>query len=86
LGLTIDEYRNFAKKIISSDGKFILTPELFKKLNDFSTNFGLSTVFDFNSYMQELLKAHLEGYEFENMDQEDFKHVGGPIILTILKH
>jgi hypothetical protein len=86
LGLTIDEYRKFAKKIISTDGKFILTPELFKKMNDFSSSFGLNKVFDFNSYMQELLKAHLEGYEFETMDQDDFQHVGGPIILTILKH
>ena len=86
LGLTIDEYRKFAKKIISSEGKFILTPELFKKLYDFSNNFGLSNVFDFNSYMQELLKAHLEGYEFDTMEEEDFKHVGGPIILTIMKH
>ena len=86
LGLTIDEFKNFATKIISSEGKFILTPELYKKIQNFSEAFGLNQVFNFNNYVQDLLKLSLEGYEYDTMQMEDFKHVGGPIILTILKH
>lgn len=86
LGLTIDEFQNFAAKIVSSEGKFVLTPELYKKIQNFAETFGLNTVFDFNNYLQDLLKAHLEGYEFATMAAEDFEHVGGPIILTINKH
>lgn len=86
LGLTIDEFQNFTSKVITTDGKFVLTPELYKKIQNFGETFGLSTVFDFNNYLQDLLKGHLEGYEFATMASEDFEHVGGPIILTITKH
>ena len=86
LGLTIDEFKNFASKVISTEGKFILTPEMYKKIQNFATSFGLDTVFDFNNYIQDLLKASLEGYDFQTMELEDFQHIGGPIILTIMKH
>jgi hypothetical protein len=86
LGLTVDEYKLFSQRIISSEGKFVLTPELFKKIQNFAETFGLNTVFDFNNYLQDLLKSQLEGYDLDHMSQEDFKHVGGPIILTIMKH
>lgn len=86
LGLTIDEFKNFATKIVSTEGKFILTPELYKKIQNFTETFGLNLVFDFNNYLQDLLKSQLEGYDFATMDDEDYKHIGGPIILTIVKH
>lgn len=86
LGLTIDEFRSFASKTITSEGKFVLTPELFKKIQNFALTFGLNNVFDFNNYLQDLLKAHMEGYEIDTMDDADFEHVGGPIILAITKH
>jgi len=44
LGLTIDEFKNFARKIVSSEGKFILTPEMYKKIQNFAETFGLNTV------------------------------------------
>ncbi len=86
LGLTIDEFKKFTQKLISSDGKFILTPEIYKKIQNFTQTYGLDTVFDFNNYIQDLINTHLVGYDFETMDPEDFKHTGGPIILTIIKH
>lgn len=87
LGLTIDEYKTFSQGIISpSEGKFILTPELFKKIQNFTETFGLNQVFDFNNYLQDLLKSQLEGYDLDHMSEEDYKHVGGPIILTLKKH
>ncbi|MBC7712656.1 MAG: hypothetical protein H7177_04930 [Rhizobacter sp.] len=86
LGLTVDEYRTFSQGIISSEGKFVLTPELFKKIQNFTETYGLNQVFDFNNYLQDLLKSQLEGYDLEGMTDEDYKHVGGPIILTIMRH
>jgi hypothetical protein len=87
LGLTVDEYKTFSEGIISpSEQKFILTPELFKKIQKFAENYGLNQVFDFNNYLQDLLKSQLEGYDLEHMAEEDYKHVGGPIILAMMKH
>ncbi len=86
LGLTIDEFKNFATKIITSDGKYTLTPELYKKIQNFAESFGLNLVFDFNNYLQDLLKSQLEGYDYSTMADEDYEHIGGPIILTIIKH
>jgi hypothetical protein len=86
LGLTVDEFKNFASKVVSTEGKFILTPELYKKIQNFSETFGLNQVFDFNNYIQDLLKSQLEGYEYDSLAIEDFKHIGGPIILTVMKH
>ncbi len=86
LGLTTDEFKKFTAKVISSEGKFILTPELYKKIQNFAETFGLNIVFDFNNYIQDLLKAHLEGYDYSNLETEELQHIGGPIILTIIKH
>lgn len=86
LGLTLDEFKSFTKKIISSEGKFILSPEIYQKIQFFLKNFGLDSVFDINNYLQTLIKSNLEGYEFDQLSDEDFAHVGGPIILAITKH
>ena len=86
LGLTIEEYKRFVSGVLTSEGEFILTPELFKKIQHFADTFGLSRVYDFNNYMQDLLKTQLVGYDLDQMADEDFKHVGGPIILTIKQH
>ena len=86
LGLTLDEFKSFATKVVSSEGKFVLTPELYKKIQNFTESFGLNQVFDFNNYLQDLLKSQLEGYDYESLDLDDFKHIGGPIILTLKKH
>lgn len=86
LGLTLEEFKSFTKKVITSDGHFVLTPEIFQKIVSFANTFGLNTIFDFNQYMQYILKNSLEGYDFQNLSDDDFKHVGGPIILCLYRH
>ncbi len=86
LGLTIDEFKSFSSKIVTREGKFVLTPELYQKIQYFLKTFGLDQITGANNYLQSLLTEHLEGYDFEALDFEDFKHVGGPIILNRLKH
>lgn len=86
LGLTIDEFKSFATKVITSDGRFILTPELYQKIKNFTEKFGLANVTGFHNYFQKILQDQLEGYEYETLAFEDFMHVGGPIILNRHKH
>lgn len=86
MGLTIEEFKNFALKVVGTQGKFILTPELYQKIQHFVVTFGLSSVSNIHNYLQTLLTSSLEGYEFEFMNDDDFKHVGGPIILSVYKH
>jgi hypothetical protein len=86
MGLTIDEFKSFALKIVGTQGKFVLTPELYQKIQKFIEIFGLSEVANIHNYLQNLLTSSLEGYEFEFMADDDFKHVGGPIILSVYKH
>ena len=85
--MTVDEYKTFSQGIVSpSEGKFILTPELFKKIQKFTETYGLNQVFDFNNYLQDLLKSQLEGYDLDHMEEDDYTHIGGPIILNMKKH
>ncbi len=86
LGLTIDEFKKFAMLVISTNGNFIITPELFKKIQSFAEIYGLNNIFDFNNYLQEILKKQLEGYDYNSLSYDDFQHVGGPIILNVSKH
>ena len=86
MGLTIDEFKSFALKIVGTEGKFVLTPELYQKIQNFVVTFGLSNVSNIHNYLQILLTSALEGYEYEFMSDDDFKHIGGPIILSVYKH
>ena len=86
MGLTIDEFKSFAVKVVGTEGKFVLTPELYQKIQHFIITFGLTHVSNIHNYLQTLLTNALEGYEYEFMPDEDFKHVGGPIILSVYKH
>lgn len=86
LGLTLDEFKKFTSLLITSDGKFILTPEIYSKIQLFAKSFGLDQVFDFNNYLQKIIVNSLEGYDFTELADEDFTHVGGPIILSIIRH
>lgn len=86
LGLTIDEFKSFATKVITSEGQFVLTPELYQKIKNFAVKFGLSEITGFHNYFQKILQDQLEGYEYETLAFEDYKHVGGPIILNRHKH
>lgn len=86
LGLTLEEFKKFTGLLITTDGKFVLTPEIYSKIQLFAKSFGLDQVFDFNNYLQKIIVNSLEGYDFTELADEDFAHVGGPIILSIIRH
>jgi len=86
LGLTILEFKKFIKDYINKDGKLEISQKNFTIMNDFFSTYGLSNVSGLSLFLQRLLKDNLEGYDYENLQAEDFKHVGGPIILNIQTH
>lgn len=73
LGITIKEFKQFLRNIQNDKASQITL---------FSKSFSLDVVENFPLYLENLLKDHLEGYQFEAMPFEDFKHVGGPILLN----
>lgn len=85
LGLTVEEFRRFAIWLLSEEGEFEPSEDIRLKLKEFLNSFGLSKVSYVEDYFYSLIKRHIEGYEYSELEEEEFKHVGGPIILNSLK-
>jgi len=83
MGLTIDEYRKFLS-MVTAEGSLKSFKELKESIVKFKSQFGLNEVLDFNDYMYTLLQNHLDGYDITELKDEDYRHVGGPIILNVL--
>jgi len=56
-----------------------LDPQLDKFLNDF----GMEKILYGKDYLYNILLQHFEGYEFDKMADDEFKHVGGVILLNL---
>lgn len=82
MGLTLDEYKMFAKGMISKNSKVDETSEFSKKCEEYATKFGMGDVPEFKHYLLGILAEQMEGYDYDGLSVEDFKHVGGPIILA----
>ncbi|OUR97147.1 hypothetical protein A9Q84_12535 [Halobacteriovorax marinus] len=76
IGVTVAELRTFSKDILCNE------LSLDKKVKTFISEFGLNEVTGTESYIQEVLKFHLSGYDLEELETEEFRHVGGPLILN----
>lgn len=76
MGVTIKELITFSQ-ILKKDEN-----ELLIELRAFLKQFGLEEITNMDAYMAVITRNHLEGYEFDQMTEEDFQHVGGPIILN----
>ncbi len=82
LGLTVNEYREFAGMVTSGES-LLSASELNKVLDSFVQKFGLVQVGGIKYYLLTLLEKHMSGYDFSELPEEDFKHVGGPILLNL---
>lgn len=87
LGLTISELKSFVLKYFQRQGsEFIAIPLENKLMDELLTNFlkdlSIDNIFGFKGYVYGVLCEHLSGYEFENLELQDYQHVGGPILLT----
>lgn len=82
LGLTINEYKKFAGMVVKGES-LLSADELNQMLDDFISKFGLDAITEVKLYLLTLLESHMAGYDFESMAEEEFVHVGGPILLNL---
>jgi hypothetical protein len=87
MGVTISELKEFYHKYFTKNGEEYLIkgeedPILRQKLHEFTVKFGLNLIPGFEMYLYQLMVEQLNGYEVDGMTEEDFKHVGGPILLN----
>lgn len=83
MGVSISEFREFAK--LSNISSSVLTNDyLVTKAHGFAQTFGLDKIEAIEEYILKILHDHLSGYEFESLRDDEFKHIGGPIIFNTL--
>ncbi len=88
MGVTISELKTFYHKFFKKNGQEYLIkgeedPILREESTRFIEKFGLENIPRFDKYLYQILLEQLNGYEIDDMSPEDFKHVGGPILLNI---
>lgn len=88
MGVTISELKSFYHKFFTKNGQEYLIkgeedPILREESARFIKKFGLEKIPRFDKYLYQILVEQLNGYEVDDMSPEDFKHVGGPILLQI---
>ena len=74
MGVSIDELRSFSSKVLKNDSL------LLQCANNFKNTFGLDEVIGFENFLVDIIKYHLSGYDLEELDESEFKHVGGPLL------
>jgi len=80
LGLSLEEFKSLIDIIMTKDMK-LNKAKVETLFEDYKAQFGLKDVPHFNEYMVELLVGQIEGYDYPNLEKEEFAHVGGPILL-----
>jgi hypothetical protein len=88
LGVTISDVRQFFDKYFFKQGKEFLIKDINdlsmqKLLLNFKQSFGFQKIQSFEFYLYQIMIDQLNSYEIETMEEEDFKHFGGPIILGV---
>lgn len=87
MGVTISELKSFYHQFFTKNGDEYLIkgeedPVLREKTEDFIHKFGLELIPRFDKYLYQIMLEQLNGYEIDSMNEEDFKHIGGPILLN----
>lgn len=89
MGVSISELKSFLSSFFTKNkDEYVLLPILNEKitsmLEGFTKKFGFESIPNFENYLYGVLSEHLSGYEFDTLTDEDFKHIGGPILLNSL--
>lgn len=91
MGVTISELKDFYHLFFKKkDSEYLIKgeedPILREKTLDFIRKFGLDQIPRFDKYLYQIMIEQLNGYEVDNMDEEEFKHIGGPILLNNIRN
>ena len=84
MGITLDEYKMVVHDLLDDNLKVKESDELRKSIDAFISAFGLNKIKDFQTLFMFYLKQELEDADISGLTDEEFKHVGGPIILNSL--
>ncbi len=87
MGISIKELKSFYHAFFTKNGEeYLIKGEedkvLREKIHSFVEKFGLSKIPDFDRYLYQILLEQMNGYEVDVLSEEDFKHIGGPILLV----
>jgi len=91
MGVTIQELKTFYHSYFKKNGNEFLIkgeedPTLKFKISEFIDKFGFVSIPHFSIYLYQVLVEQLNGYEIDLMDEEEFKHIGGPILLNSIQN
>jgi hypothetical protein len=91
MGVTIGELKNFYHKFFHKQGEEYLIkgeedPILRERTARFLERFGLHEIYGFDKYLYQIMLEQLNGYEIDNLSEDEFKHIGGPILLNNVKN
>jgi hypothetical protein len=89
LGLSVDEYKKFMLNIcFKNHDEYILKSQndkiIMEGIDGFCKQFGFNSVENIHKYIYSIMLENLSGYELDKLNLEDYKHVGGPIILNLI--
>lgn len=87
MGVSVIELRAFFKDFFTKKAdEYVLLPMNTEKvqtmIDSFLNRFGFQEIKDMDDYLYGILTEHLSGYEFDTLEDEDYKHIGGPILLN----
>lgn len=85
MGISIVELKSFLDKyFVFVQKEYQLKPqdEIENDLLAFASKFGMSEVSGITEYLYTIIYEHLSGFDYSNLNDEDFKHIGGPILLN----
>jgi hypothetical protein len=88
MGVTVSELKNFYHLFFTKKNEEYLIkgeedPILREKTHFFMKKFGLELIPRFDKYLYQIMLEQLNGYEIDGMEEEEFKHIGGPILLNL---
>ncbi len=91
MGVTVSELRSFFHLFFTKNNQeYLIKGEEDRALRDktshFIQKFGLHTIPRFDRYLYQIMVEQLNGYEIDAMTEEDFRHIGGPILLNYTKN
>jgi len=83
LGLTLVEFKKAIKEI-STQNKIKDLSDIKKVIQAFLEKYEMTKITNVDEYFYQLLTENFEGYDYQNLSDEDYKHVGGALILSSL--
>ncbi|MFW5887515.1 MAG: hypothetical protein ACOCUH_01835 [Bacteriovoracia bacterium] len=87
MGISVDQLKGFVGTFWEKDENnnyslySVGQEKLYQLIDEFIVTFGFGNIAGFSNYLKYLLDEHLSGYNFDSLVNEEFKHVGGPILL-----